>query len=70
MTLDAVRKGSKAKILKIDDREIKSYLIRLGIAEGSVISCIGKIPFGPIILKNKMQEIAIGRGVAKGIEVE
>lgn len=70
MTLDVVRKGSTVKILRIDDEDLKSYLIRMGIAEGSALCCVEKIPFGPIILRNKMQEIAIGRGVAKGIEVE
>ncbi|CDF58251.1 FeoA family protein [Thermobrachium celere] len=70
MTLDMAKKGQKIYIKKINDDKIKVQAIRLGIYEGAKIDCALKIPFGPIILSNRMQEIAVGRTLAKKIEID
>jgi Fe2+ transport system protein FeoA len=70
MTLDKVKRGNKVRIKKIDNRDLKTQAIRIGIYEGAVFLCSEKLPGGPIILQNRMQEVAIGRGLAEDIEVE
>lgn len=70
MTLDKAKKGNKVRILNIDDKNIKSQAIRIGLYEGAILMCSEKLPGGPVILQNRLQEIAIGRGLAKGIVVE
>lgn len=69
MTLDLANKGQKIEIVNIPDATIRVQAIRLGIFEGSRLMCSEKIPAGPVILQNRMQEIAIGRNLAKKITV-
>lgn len=70
MTLDKAKKGSKVKITGINNKDIKSQAIRIGLYEGAVFMCSEKLPGGPVILQSKLQEIAIGRGLAASISVE
>lgn len=70
MTLDQAEKGQKIEIINIPDKKIRVQAIRFGIAEGSKLVCSEKIPGGPIILQNRMQEIAIGRNLAREIEIK
>lgn len=70
MTLDMAKKGQKIYIKKINDDNIRVQAIRLGIYEGAKVDCSLKIPFGPVILKNRMQEIAVGRSLAKKIQID
>lgn len=70
MTLDQVKRGQKIIIDNIPNNAIKIQAIRLGIYEGARVNCSGKIPFGPIILSNRMQEIAIGRNLARSISIK
>ena len=70
MTLDKVKRGNKVRIKKINNRDLKTQAIRIGIYEGAVFLCSEKLPGGPIILQNRMQEVAVGRGLAEDIEVE
>ena len=70
MTLDKVKRGNKVRIKKIDNKDLKTQAIRIGIYEGAVFMCSEKLPGGPIILQNRMQEVAVGRGLAEDIEVE
>lgn len=65
MTLDKACSGQRFQVLSIDDRNISNQVIRLGICKGAELTCAGKLPGGPIIIQNKMQEIAIGRRLAK-----
>lgn len=70
MTLDKVSRGNKIRISKIGNRDLKTQAIRIGIYEGATFLCSEKLPGGPIILQNRMQEIAVGRGLAEDIEIE
>lgn len=70
MTLDKVNRGNKVRIKRIENKDLKTQAIRIGIYEGAVLICSEKLPGGPIILQNRMQEVAIGRGLAENIEVE
>lgn len=70
MTLDQAEKGQRIEIVKIPDEKIRVQAIRLGIFEGSKLLCSEKLPGGPVILQNRMQEIAIGRNLAREIEIK
>lgn len=69
MTLDKVNCGERIEIITIEDRNVRSQAIRLGISEGSKLLCSVKLPAGPIILSNRRQEIAIGRSLAQRIKI-
>lgn len=70
MTLVDAECGSQLKILSVADESCRAQLIRMGIGEGSVITCMEKLPMGPVVIKDKRQEIAIGRKLASKIFVE
>ncbi|MGE4284641.1 MAG: ferrous iron transport protein A [Clostridia bacterium] len=69
MTLDRANRGQKIEIISIPDSNIRAQAIRLGIFEGCRLTCAEKLPAGPIILQNHLQEIAIGRNLAKKISI-
>ena len=70
MTLDEAKRGDQIEIIYIKDALVRSQAIRLGISEGSRMLCAEIVPHGPIILKNRKQEVAIGRKIAHKIKVE
>jgi Fe2+ transport system protein FeoA len=70
MTLDQAKKGSEIQIVAIPEGVSKPQLIRMGIIEGSHAVCHEKLPMGPVILRRKRQEIAIGRELARNIVVK
>jgi Fe2+ transport system protein FeoA len=70
MTLDQAKKGSVIQIISIPQGSNRSQLIRMGIAEGSRVVCQEKLPFGPVVLRCRRQEIAIGRQLAQCILVK
>ncbi|MEG0641938.1 MAG: ferrous iron transport protein A [Clostridium sp.] len=70
MKLSEAKKGQNVLIKKINDSNIKIQAIRLGLYEGAKVNCSAKIPFGPVVLSSRMQEIAIGRNIADNIEIE
>ncbi|WP_461205773.1 FeoA family protein [Clostridium sp. DL1XJH146] len=70
MTLDKAKRGQEIEIVHIPDKNIRVQAIRLGIFEGAKLVCSEKVPAGPVILKNRFQEVAIGRNLAKQIKVK
>ena len=70
MTLDKAKRGEKVEIIHIDDASVRAQAIRLGISEGSRLLCSEKLPAGPVILQNRMQEVAVGRKLAEHIRIE
>jgi len=70
MKLDKVRPGECVKILSISDDWLKELAVRMGIDEGEVLSCVGVVPAGPLVLSKHRQEIAVGRDLARHINVE
>ncbi|NLK72161.1 MAG: ferrous iron transport protein A [Clostridiales bacterium] len=67
MTLNKINRGQRFKIKNINEKSSREQAIRLGLFEGAYAKCIYKLPYGPIIVKAGMQEIAIGRNLAKNI---
>jgi len=70
MCLTEVKKGQSVTIAMIGDHNIRTQFIRFGISEGSRITCLEKIPFGPFMLRHNRQEIAVGREIAENILVQ
>lgn len=70
MTLDMISKGQEVVIKSIKSKNAKIYALRFGINEGSKVKCIAKINNGPVILRKNHQEVAIGKELARQIEVE
>ena len=70
MTLDKAKRGERVEIIHINDASVRAQAIRLGISEGSRLLCSEKLPAGPVILQNRMQEVAIGRKLAQQIKIE
>lgn len=68
-TLDKAEAGNRIQVIKLPSGEIKSQLIRLGIAEGDIIKCSQRLPGGTIVVQKNRQEIAIGFALAKKIKV-
>lgn len=69
MTLNCVKKGQRLTIIRINNERARQQSIRLGLGAGTTVICSEKLPSGPIILKLGMQEIAIGRNLAKQIVI-
>jgi len=70
MTLDQAKKGSDLQIVSISDSASRSQLMRMGISEGARVTCHEKIPLGPVVVRCRKQEIAIGRPLARKIIVK
>lgn len=68
-TLDQARRGDRMVVLGVDDAQARIHAIRFGMAEGATVSCVARIPAGPIVLRSGRQEIAVGRELAKRISV-
>jgi len=68
-TLDCARSGDELEILEVGDEHARVNALRFGMAEGAHVSCVTRVPAGPIIIKSGRQEIAVGRGLARRIRV-
>ncbi len=70
ISLCAVKKGERFIVKQIDDKEMRTQLLRFGLAEGSEAMCFERLPFGPVVIKHRRQEVAIGEELTKKIWVE
>jgi Fe2+ transport system protein FeoA len=68
-TLAEARAGQRFTVMSVDDDRARVTALRFGMAEGACIQCVARIPAGPIVLKSGRQEIAVGRELAKRIQV-
>lgn len=68
-TLDRVKSGKLCRIKSLPPGVVKDQTIRFGLTEGKEVFCQAVIPAGPVVLKVDRQEIALGRNLAKQIEV-
>ncbi len=69
LTLDRLRRGDACEVVAIGDEMARITALRFGMAEGACISCITRVPAGPVVVRSGMQEIAIGRNLARKIDV-
>lgn len=68
-SLDKARSGDELEIVRVDDEHARVQCLRFGMAEGACVTCVTRIPAGPLVLKSGRQEIAVGRKLAQRIRV-
>ena len=68
-SLDRARSGDELEIVRVEDEHARVQCLRFGMAEGACVTCVTRIPAGPLVLKSGRQEIAVGRALAKRIRV-
>lgn len=69
MTLDRATAGDRLVVGPVGDEGARIHAIRFGMTEGAEVTCLTRIPGGPIVLKCGRQEIAVGRKLAQCIYV-
>lgn len=69
ISLDQARQGDRLLIQAIPDAQVRVQVVRFGLSIGSVVTCQSVMPGGPVILRRGFQEIAIGRDLARTIQV-
>ncbi len=69
MTLDRASSGDTVTIVTMPSGEVGASLVRLGIEEGACITCILKMPAGPVVVRHGNTDVALGRHIASQIEV-
>lgn len=69
MTLADAKDGDKLIVIATTDEEISLQTLRFGIDSGAEIEVQKNIKGGPVIVSRNHLEIAIGREIAKNIEV-
>ncbi len=70
MYMTELKRGEAAIVRKIVDDIVRAQAIRFGIAEGSLVSVEEVLPLGPVIVRRGTMRYAIGRNLARQIEVE
>ncbi len=68
-SLDKAKGGDELEIIEVDDERARVQCLRFGMAEGAHVTCVTRIPAGPLVLRSGRQEIAVGRKLAKRIRV-
>lgn len=68
-TLDRLQRGQSCEVVDIGDEMARITALRFGMSQGAQISCVTRIPAGPIVVRSGRQEIAVGRNLAKRIAV-
>lgn len=68
-SLDRARSGDELEIVHVGDEHARVQCLRFGMAEGTCVRCVTRIPAGPLVLRSGRQEIAVGRQLAKRIRV-
>ncbi|MBT9133383.1 MAG: hypothetical protein DDT34_01227 [Firmicutes bacterium] len=70
MYMSDLKRGEAAVVRKIVDELVRAQAIRFGIAEGALVSVEEVLPLGPVIVRRGTMRYAIGRNLARQIEVE
>ena len=72
MTLDTVGIHREARVIMIDGgQRVHSYLNTLGIYIGDWLTVVQRAPFrGPVLIEIHGTRVALGRGVARKIQVD
>jgi Fe2+ transport system protein FeoA len=70
MTLADAQEGAKLVVIATIGDDVTIQALRFGIGEGAAITIGKNIPGGPVIVVKKQMELAVGRQLAKAIEVK
>ncbi len=66
--LDEVAAGTRFRLDRVPDTDLRARLLRLGFLDGRV-TCRHRIRNGPVIIQRDGTELAIGRSIATDIDV-
>ena len=69
MRLDECRTGQCLVVQSVEDGLVRDMAVRIGLGAGVEVTCQTKLPLGPVVLTWGDQEIAVGRGIARRIQV-
>ena len=69
MNLEGAPKQVKLEVISVNNEKLLEDAMRFGIECGECVQIINKLPGGPIVIQKNQQQIAIGRELAKAIEV-
>ncbi len=72
MTLEHVELGQSARVVEIEGgRVVRSHLNSMGIHVGGALMVVERAPFhGPVLIDVDGTRVALGRGIARKINVE
>jgi len=69
LTLADAKEGAKLIVTATVGEEVTIQALRFGISEGAIISIGKNIAGGPVIVVRNQMELAVGRQLARFIEV-
>ncbi len=69
MMLDEVTRGMAVRVGMIEEREVRVQALRLGLMEGTVVTCTANVWAGAVVLSRGGHEFAVGQRLAKRIRV-
>jgi Fe2+ transport system protein FeoA len=70
VTLADASKGDTLQVVAVPLGIVGAQLLRLGIAKGSLLTCVLKIPGGPVVVRRGNMEVALGRKTASVVTVD
>lgn len=70
MNLEEAPKLTILEIISIAEEKLSEDAMRFGIEAGEAVKIINKLPGGPIVIQKNQQQIAIGRELARAVEVK
>ena len=70
MNLYEAPKKSILEVVAINNAKLLNDAYRFGIEKGEEVKIVTKLPNGPIVIQKNHQQVAIGRELAKAIEVQ
>lgn len=70
LTLDQIQRGASVEIVALPPGQMRAQALRFGIGEGTRVECTEHIPAGPVVVRKRHQEIAIGHSLAQSIQVK
>jgi len=68
--MSELRKGDVVIVKSIQNDLVRAQAIRFGIAEGALVSVEEVLHSGPIVLRRGLMRYALGRNLARQIQVE
>ncbi len=69
VALSEVPSDERVELVDVPDDECRARLLRLGLLDGS-IECRRRIRNGPVVVRRRGTEVALGRSLAWEITVE
>jgi len=70
MTLADAKEGMKLVVTATRGDDVTVQALRFGIGEGAIFQVNKNISGGPVIIARKQMELAVGRQLARAIEVQ